>query len=136
MVKAAIIRLDGDDRTGDVVRRTVADGTAISKGTLCKLSSVNTATAATGSGEPFAGIASTDKEASDGATTLGFFTNGVFDIAMDSAATGINGGLVCMSGADLLRAAVAGDILSGAIVGRLEETGTAGTVVRVKVGGF
>jgi len=136
MTKAVILELHGDDNSGDVVRYTVANGTAISKGTLCKIGAANlTASAATGSGEPFAGIASTDKEANDGATTLGFYTNGVFDI-VTAASSGIGiGNMVVMSGADAVRVAVANDFISGAIVGKVLEVGTASTAVRVKVGG-
>lgn len=135
MVKAVIVELHGNDNSGDVVRYTVADDTAISKGTLCKIEDPRTASAATGTGEPFAGIASVDKEANDGATTLGMFTNGIFDIVSIADVQIHKGDLVAMSGADLIRAAVAADVISGAIVGKaLEDEDTASEVIAVKVG--
>ena len=136
MVKAVIVELHGDNNSGDVVRFTVADGTAISKGTLCKLATPNTASAATGTGEAFAGIASTDKEASDGATTLGFFTNGIFDIQVAQETGIVAGSIVVVSGADLIRKAVAADLLTGAAVGKALEDASAAEVITVKVGGF
>ena len=109
-------------------------GTAISKGTLCKLAEPRTASAATGSGEAFAGIASVDKEASEGSTTLGLFTNGIFDI--QNADVDIAAGMaVVMSGADLIRQAIAADLLTGAVVGKALEDAEANEVIAVQVGG-
>ena len=136
MVKAVIVELHGDNNSGDVVRYTVADSPSISKGTLCKLATPNTASAGTGSGEAFAGIASTDKEANDGSTTLGFFTNGIFDI-QESGNSGISAGdIVVISGADLIRKATSGDLLTGAAIGKALEDASVDEVITVKVGGF
>lgn len=134
MTKASIIELHGDDNSGDIVRFTVADGTAISKGTLCKFATPRTASAATGTGEAFAGIASTDKEASDGSTNLGFFKKGIFDL-QDGGNSGISAGdQVVMSGADLIRKAVTDESLAGAIVGVALEDASDGEVISVLVG--
>ena len=59
---------------------TVADGTAISKGVILKLTDPMTAQeiGAAESNVPVAGIAFHDKEASDGSTTIAAWTQGVF----------------------------------------------------------
>jgi hypothetical protein len=115
---------------------TVADGASISKGTLCKVADPNTASAATGTGEAFAGIAAEDKVANDGSTTLGLFTEGIFDLTAVAAPAITAGAIVCMSGANLIRTCVAGDLLTGAVVGKVLETSSASEVIRVAVGAF
>ena len=60
---------------GDVEDVTVANATAIAKGTVLKMTSPDTAVASTGTGDVFAGIAATDKAVSDGSTRLGLWTN-------------------------------------------------------------
>lgn len=57
---------------------TVADGTAIPKGTLLKLSDPMTAAAQDGANDVIAGIAAEDKVASDGKTKLGVYRRGIF----------------------------------------------------------
>lgn len=132
--EAVIIELGPNG--GMPIRRTVANGTTISGMTLCKLADPNTASAATGTGEAFAGIATSDKIANDGSTTLAFYTEGVFDLTNAAAGTPSAGAIVVMSGANLIRAAVAADLLTGAVVGKIEETAAASEVVRVRLTGY
>ena len=119
-----------------IVRRTVVDALAIPKGTLGRLSGANIFTAAVGSGEPFGGISVEEKTASDGITQIGVAVDGVWDIQNSSTVANANGTMVCMSGANSYRACVAGDLLTGAVVGKLEELGTASGVDRVRLLGI
>jgi hypothetical protein len=75
----AILRV----RIEDPIDFTVADGVAIPKGTLLKLTDGRVAIAASGAGDMIAGIAARDKIASDGRTQLAVFTRGIFDMEAD-----------------------------------------------------
>jgi hypothetical protein len=57
---------------------TVADGGAIPKGTLLKLSDGMIAAASAGDADAIIGVAAEEKIASDGKTTLGVYTRGIF----------------------------------------------------------
>ena len=113
-------------------RKTVADGGAIPLHTVMQLSSdPNTVTASSGV-DIFGGIAWEEKTASDGLTEIVVAMNGIWDL---TTAVGITlGGMVRLSGANLIRQAVAGDLLDGSIIGKLHETAVGSEVVRVKVG--
>ena len=65
-------------RTGDPVDFTVADGTAISKGALLKMTDGRVAILSDGDSDICAGIAARDKIASDGRTQLAVFRVGIF----------------------------------------------------------
>ena len=64
--EAVIVELLGDQ--GNVVDFTVADGTAISKGTLLKVADDRTASAGTARADKFAGIAAASTESATGKT--------------------------------------------------------------------
>ena len=64
---------------------TVANGTGISKGAILKITDPRTAAASSAAGDAFAGIASADKEASDGTVKLGVWTQGIFDLQCNGA---------------------------------------------------
>lgn len=99
---------------------TVAVGTGIEQGTVCKLADPRTASASS-SNDIFAGIAATEKVASNGKTELGLYTKGIF--LMTSASGAITAGMaVSLSGANLIHAAAAGDLLNGKAFGTALET--------------
>lgn len=115
-------------------RFTVADATGITKGTLLKLSGDCTAQASS-STDVFAGIAAADKEASDGATSIAAYTEGIFDLTCVSDGTGVSlGNMVVLSGANLIRPALEADTVLGKIVGKALEAGSSGEVIRVDIG--
>lgn len=120
----------------EVTEFTVADQFNISGGALCQLSGARTAfNSLITSGDVFAGIAALDKEASDGSTTLGLYTRGVFDIVaqgVDIAA----GEMVCLSGANQIRLATTAEVVTGVAFGKALETITAGSAGQVKIGGL
>ena len=119
---------------------TVADGATIEKYTMCKVADPRTASAATGDGEAFAGIAATEKVASNGKTELGLWTTGTY-VMTAVAVKGVEGAIgagdqVVMSGANLIRKAVAADLLTGAVIGKAKEAIAAATTGEVTLGGF
>ena len=132
--EAVIIELLGNG--GDPIRYTVADGTGIEKGTIMKFSGDPRTIAATSAdGDLIAGIAATEKVANDGQTSLGVFTNGIFDIGC-TAATGsaVLGEGVKISAANTVAPADDDTVEHmGEVVGRSLETGSAGEVVAVRV---
>jgi len=121
--EAQIIELLGD--RGDVVRYTVADATAISKGTVMELRDPRTivkSTTRTAYPNPIAGIAVSDKVANDGSTTMGVYTYGIFEMRCDEGKGISVGDYVCVSGANnQVRVAAAADVISGAVLGKALE---------------
>jgi hypothetical protein len=130
--EAVIIELLGDK--GDVVRYTIADNTGIPKGTLMQLSSdPRTITAGSAHSQIFVGITSTEKVADDGQTTIGVYTNGIFDLK-DDGSTMTLGDVCQMTGANLVGIAdEAGALAPREVVGLVLETTGASEVVAVKV---
>jgi hypothetical protein len=132
--EAVIIELGATG--GNPVLRTCSDSTGIEKGALLTLSDPNTVVTSTNTtGSVFGGIAAQEKVASDGSTTISVYTDGVFDLTNNAGGTPSVGAIVVLSGVNLIRAAVAGDLLTGAVIGKLEETASASEVVRVRLTG-
>lgn len=76
-----LTKVDGVGVRAQTRTFTVASGTAISQGTLLKLSDPRTASQATAINDPIAGIAAMDKEGSaggDASTTISVWIDGVF----------------------------------------------------------
>lgn len=133
--EAVIVNFLGDG--GDVVEYTCADGVAISQGALLHLKEPRTVVASAAKGEAFAGIARADKEANDGATTIGVLTNVIADLTLNSGAPAISAGkLLVLSGSNLLTIADTDNSEDqGLIVGKALEDSTANSseVIEVKV---
>lgn len=131
--EAVKVELYGNNNDGDVRRYTVADGTAISKGTLLTLSDPRTATGSPTLRGVFAGIANMDKEANDGSTSIGAWTNGVFDLKASGSIT--VGRKVCCAGhGNYVIAANQEDAGSYAIiVGTALETASTNEIINVRV---
>jgi len=126
------VQVEGPYETHDF---TVADGATIEKGTLCKLSDPRTAAASSGA-DAFAGIAATEKVASNGKTELGLWTRGIFDLTTIGPAI-TAGDIVSLSGANLIKEATEAEIQAGKGIGKALETSTAGSeVIEVFVGQF
>ena len=75
------IELYGVGQAGDVRGFDCASGTKIPKGTVLKGSSPRTAAASDGAADPYAGVASADKSATDGTTRVGAWQNGILEFA-------------------------------------------------------
>jgi hypothetical protein len=115
-------------------RYTVADGTGIAIGTMLQLSGDNTASAHSGDADVFAGIAWEEKTANDGITEITAALNGVWDLT-DGGDSATLGALLALDGtANETRPAVAGDLLTGSVVGKALEAAAANEVIRVRVG--
>lgn len=119
---------------GRVIRFTCADGTGIPKGTILKLTDPRTVSASSADGQFFAGIAAEEKVASDGQTTIGVWTEGIFDLKM-TATTVTAGEPVKIGGANLIAAADDDTMENhGEVVGLALETASASEVIAVAVG--
>ena len=127
--EAVVVELLGD--RGDVVQYIVADGTAIAKGAILQLTDNRTA-AASAADKPVAGIAASEKVADDGQTTLGCYTNGIFDLT-DSGAGNTVGVPVVLGAENKFKTASAGDSELGRVFGKSLATAGAGAVEEVRV---
>lgn len=114
-------------------RMQCASGVAIAKGDLLALIDPNTASGASIVGEAFAGIASMDKDATDGSTNIDVYNDVVADLQLSSVGCLI-GDLLMMSGANLVTPCTIAKLLSGACVGKALEAGSAWEKIRVHVG--
>lgn len=129
--EAVIVQLLGNG--GDPIEVTVADGTAIAKGTLLKIADPRTASATSADGDKFIGIAAAEKVANDGSTTLAVYTHGIFDLK-DSGAGITVGTYVKVNGANVIATAdEAGAQGDSEVVGLALETAGAAEVIEVLI---
>lgn len=104
---------------------TVADGTGIERGALCKLTDPNTAILSDGDEDICAGVAATEKIASDGVTSLGFYRRGVFK-AKACGSIAIGDALITNSSSGGSNTLSAAGVNAENIVGTSRETATEG----------
>lgn len=100
------------------VPMTVADGTGIEKGAILKLTDPNTAATTTGDTDACAGIAKTEKIASDGKTKLAVFKRGIFKGFAGAAGVTAGCGIITDSNTGAANELVNADVNSENIVGR------------------
>jgi hypothetical protein len=118
---------------GRPIRFTCANGVGIEKGTLLELTDPRTVIANANDNAPLAGIAAAEKVASDGATTISAYTDGIFDVLTD-AGTDTVGAMVANSAtANSVQTADAADLLQGSVLGKLLETAGNAEVALVRV---
>lgn len=115
-------------------RYTVYDSLAIPLGTILKLSGDNLAGPSTAA-DVWAGIAWEEKTASDGITEIVAALDGVWDLT-NAGSTITLGGIVSLSGANLIKQAVEAEMVTGAVVGKALEGASASEVIRVRVGEY
>ena len=130
--EATILELSGLNP----VNFTCYDSLNISKGALCKLSGDFTVTTSTAAACIFAGIAAADKVANDGSTKIALYVpgqNNIFDITNASTGTITLGGILALSGVNVVRQAIEAEMVTGAVVGKALEGASAGEVIRVIV---
>jgi len=125
--EAVIIELLGDK--GDVIRYTCA--TAIPKGTILKVTDPRTVAASTAADEPIVGIAAAETASTE--TSIGVYTNGIFDLKDANAGGCTCGAIVAIGGANTVDDADANDLLQGSTVGQSLETAAANEVFAVRV---
>ena len=117
----------------DAQEFTVAAGTSISKGDLLKISGDLTAAHSSANSDIYAGVASVDKDGTDSSTKLGLYVPGQgnrFDMVCGGAGVTL-GALVSISGANVIKDATAAEILSGDVIGKAFEAGSAAEVIVV-----
>lgn len=130
--EAIIVELLGN--RGDPVDYTVADGTAITKGTLMELTDPRSAVKVTGAGVVLAGISAVDKEADDGQVNIPVYKNGIFALKISAGGTTVLGSGVRSAGSDnTVTVATTLDNETGKSVGSSQETGGNADVVEVRV---
>jgi len=126
------VELYGLNNGGQVRRYTIADGTAVSKGQLLSLIDPRTASASIATDTVFAGIAAEDHYANEGVTSVGVWTQGVFEAVASGAIAlglGITGGSVNQN--QILQAA---NTSNGAqLIGYTLETAAVGETVNVRL---
>ena len=111
---------------------TVAVGTTIEKNTLCQLTSPRTASASAGA-NLFAGIAATEKNSTDNATELGLWTTGTH-LLTNSGLAIVDGAMVSLSGANLIKQATEAEMVTGAAFGKALQDIAADAQGEVKLG--
>lgn len=112
---------------------TVANGAAIEKGTVLKLSDPMTVAAATADNDIFAGIAAEEKIASDGKTKIAVYTSGIFKMVCSSTASTVGLHQV-IKGTNTIGDATTLDDEKGYVIGKALETGASTETILVKVG--
>ena len=128
--EAVIIELLGDGC--DPIRYTVADGTAIPKGSVMQLSADRTALITAAADNPIVGIAASEKVISDGSTTLAVYTNGIFDVVNATAAATL-GAVQAPNGVNTVTDADADDLIQNSTLGYALETGGTPETIAVRV---
>ncbi len=132
MVSEAVI-VELGHSGGEVVQHTVADGTAITKGTLMSGQDLRTAIASATTADGFVGIAAADKKVDDGKTKLGLYTGGgaIFDLTATAGDDIPLQNQVVLSGANLIRAALQDGTEDHLVIGVTRQLITAGTAGEV-----
>jgi len=117
-----------------VIKRIyVSDLVAIPLGTILKLSGDNTGIASSGA-DVFCGITIEEKTASDTLTNIGVALDGVWDIVCNSNAGITLGGMVVLSGTNVIRQSVEADFPLGAVFGKAMEAAGAAERISVRLG--
>jgi len=102
---------------------TVADGTGIERGTLCKMTDPKTAVKSDGDADIVAGVLAEEKIASNGVTSAPIYRGGVFKATASGSIT-VGDALITLTGADNILGTAA--VNSENIVGTSLETATNG----------
>lgn len=108
------------------VPMTVADGVGIEKGAILLLTDPNTAATTTGDTDACAGIAKTEKIASDGKTKLAVYKRGIFRGYAGLAGVTAGAAIITDTATGAANELVDADVNSENIVGRALETATDG----------
>jgi hypothetical protein len=121
-------------RTHHPINMVVSNTTGIEKGTVLKITDLNTAIATSAPNDQFAGIAAAEKIANDGVTNLAVYRGGRFKMYLSGACT--VGDPLITDYNNYVKSAVAstGATLSGSrIIGTALETGATGNTILVEL---
>ena len=122
MAKEAVLVIE----TEKPIPFTCADGTGIEKGAICKLTSPMTASTADGDTDAIAGIAQSEKIASNGTTTISIYRGGIFRGYAGAAGVTAGSAIITDAGTGDPNELVDADVNSENIVGTALETATDG----------
>lgn len=115
----------------------VTDGNALTKGAVLKFADPMTAAITAGAADICAGIASSDKIASDGTTTLGVFRGGIFRVYISGSVTAGDGLVTVASYPNFFKTTSGlslATVLSGSrVFGIALETGTNGETILMEL---
>ena len=136
MAKQTTAKVELTNSTGNPRRFSVVDNFAISKGDLLSLEDARVASyAQSTTGLPAAGIATMDKTASDGSTSISVWTDGIFDLVASGAL--ILGEPVLFVNDNYVKSALASSLSITAagslIVGYAMETATDAERVNIRI---
>jgi len=130
--EAIIVELLGN--RGDPIQYTCLDANAIPKGTVLELEDLRTVKVMSATDKPVAGIAAHEKVASDGSSTIGVYTNGIFKMVVGSTGCTVGSQVVSESGTNNhIKDLDTLDSETGDVLGYALETGTNGETVLVRV---
>lgn len=129
MANEAILK----DRLVNPLNMTIGD-LAIEKGTLMQLSIDPRTVQPSSGGDVFGGVAARERISGSGEASIACFFGGVFDLTIHGDSSGITqGAQVALSGVNLIKAAIAADLLIGAAFGTALETGSASEIIHVRL---
>lgn len=111
---------------------TVADGTGIEKGAILKMTDPMTAVLADGDGDIVAGIAKTEKIASDGKTKLAVYRHGIFKVLGEGAIT-IGDAVITGASTGSANAVMAAGVNAENILGTALETAADGETLLIEL---
>ena len=118
-----------------IVRRIVAEATAIPLGTILKFTGINTAAESDGDGDAFAGITTEEFTGGEGITTVAAAMDGVWMMDTTAAAIAV-GTYVSIGGAQQIAISVGtADLVDGSQFGRAEQVRDGNNRIRVRAGG-
>jgi len=118
---------------GDPITYTCNEGIGIEKGTIMELSGDRTVIANTNDNAPLVGIAAAEKVASDGATTIPVYTNGIFDCLTDAGTDNAGAVLANSATENTLQTGDAADLLANSFLGFTLETAGNAEVAAIRV---
>ncbi len=118
-----------------IVNRICSESTAIPMGTIMKLTDPNTVAASSADNDVFGGITVEEFTGGEGLTHVACAMDGVWDLLTDSG-TDTCGAIVNITGANEVGGSAAADLLTGSVVGKLEETAGNAEVARVRCIGY
>lgn len=127
--EAVIVESEGGEQDFTVS----TDGLTIEKMTLMALIDARKAAISSGA-NIFAGIVAIEKVAGDGNPNISLFTEGTFKLTAAAGASITAGMCVSLSGANLIKQAVAAELLTGAAFGKALESIASSTTGEVKIG--
>lgn len=115
-------------------RYRVSDGTGIAKGTLLKLTTPNTAAAATADNDVFGGVAWMEKVANDGTVEISAALNGTWGLTASTGGGITIGNDVVIDSSNMIKVYTTLDDEKGYVIGKaLETIGTSGAVIKVRM---